>query len=163
MDRERQKDQEFCSSGENAPLAASVGALLLDLRNALRQAERCRLALRGLGYSQKHWQEIIKDVTPELRFALRPRVLDNIISRLESVGKPVPRQSLVRVLLKQEVGPLQRIQQAITVNLRGGILALYSGDRIGLAAWQEEPAQPQSARKAKEARNPKDHKDRIDL
>jgi hypothetical protein len=56
---------------------------------------------------------------------------------MESVGKPVPRQSLARVLLKQEVGPPQRIQQAITANLRGGILVLHSGDRVGLAAWQE--------------------------
>jgi hypothetical protein len=147
MDRERQKDQKF-SAGGNAPLAASVGALLLELRNALRQAERCRLALRSLGYSQKHWQEIIKDVTPELRFALRPSVLDSIVSRLESVGKPVPRQSLVRVLLKQEVGPPQRIQQAITANLRG-ILVLHSGDRIGLAAWQEEPEHLPSQRAGK--------------
>jgi len=149
MDRARQKDQK--STGESTPLAASVGALLLELRNALRQAERCRLALRSLGYSQKHWQEIIKDVTPELRFALRPRVLDSIVTRLESVGRPVPRPSLVRVLLKQEVGPLQRIQQAITANLRGGILVLHSGDRIGLAVWQKEGEQPQPEWKGEKA------------
>ena len=71
MVRERPKEAEVSLGSENAPLASNVGALLIDLRNALQQAERCRLALRDLGYSHERWQEIVKDVDPELRFGRR--------------------------------------------------------------------------------------------
>src|SRR5262249_43135416 len=98
MVKERRKVAEVFPRSGSAPLAANVGALLLDLRNALQQAERCRLALRDLGYTHERWQEIVKDVDPELRFVLRPQILDAIIIRLQSVGKPVKRQTLVRDL-----------------------------------------------------------------
>lgn len=121
----------------NAPLASNVGALLLDLRNALQQAERCRLALIALGYSQTRWQEIVKDVDPELRFVLRPQILDAIITRLQSIGEPVNRHDLVRDLNKQGAGIPQRIKQSITQNLRAGNLGLFPGNKIGLAEWKD--------------------------
>ena len=140
MVRERRKEPEaVCASGDG-PLAANVGALLLDLRNALQQAERCRLALRDLGYSQARWQEIVKDVDPELRFVLRPQLLDAIITRLQSVGQPVKRQTLVRDLNLQGVGLPQRIQQSITVHLRAGNLVLFPGKKVGLPAWKGKEA-----------------------
>jgi hypothetical protein len=119
----------------NAPLASNVGALLLDLRNALQQAERCRLALIGLGYSRTRWQEIVKDVDPELRFVLRPQILDAIITRLQSVGGPVERRQLVRDLIAQGAGVPQRIKQSISQNLRAGNLVLCAGNKVALPEW----------------------------
>jgi len=48
----------------NGTAAARVGPLLLDLSDALREVERCRIALKAMGYSQKRWQEIVNDVNP---------------------------------------------------------------------------------------------------
>jgi hypothetical protein len=141
MDKERRKEPQVCPGSGDAPLVASVGALLLDLRDALRQAERCRLALRRLGYSKKRWQEIVIDIDPELRFALRPQVLDAIITRLQSVGEPVNRQLLVRALNAQGAGISQRIRQSITVNLRAGNLILCQGNKIGLPGWKDKDEQ----------------------
>lgn len=128
--------QEVSLESGNAPLASNVGALLLDLRNALQQAERCRLALIALGYSQTRWQEIVKDVDPEMRFVLRPQILDAIITRLQSVGEPIERHELVRDLNTQGAGIPQRIKQSITQNLRSGNLILFPGSRIGLPEWK---------------------------
>lgn len=128
----------FSLESGNAALASNVGAVLLDLRNALQQAERCRLALKALGYSQARWQEIVRDVDPELRFALRPQILDAIVTHLQSVGEPVKRQALVRDLNAQGAGIPQRIKQSITQNLRAGNLTLYKGTRIGLPAWKDK-------------------------
>jgi hypothetical protein len=89
-----------------------------------------------MGYSQSRWQEIVKDVDPELRFLLRPQILDAIITRLQSIGEPVSRQLLVRDLNAQGAGVVQRIQQAITVNLRSGNLVLMPENEIGLLAWK---------------------------
>ena len=138
MVRERPKVAEVSLGSENTPLASNVGALLLDLRNALQQAERCRLALRDLGYSHERWQEIVKDVDPELRFVLRPQVLDAIVTYLQSIGKPVKRPTLIRSLNTQGAGTLQRIQQSITVHLRAGNLALFQGKKIGLPTWTDK-------------------------
>jgi|SRR5579859_2612251 len=137
MDREKRKVPELFFESVNAPLASNVGALLLDLRNALQQAERCRLALKALGYSQARWQEIVRDVNPELRFALRPQILDAIITHLQSVGAPVHRQELVRDLNAQGAGIPQRIKQSITQNLRSGYLMLYPGNKVGLPDWKK--------------------------
>ena len=137
MDREKRKVPEFFFESGNAPLASNVGALLLDLRNALQQAERCRLALKALGYSQARWQEIVRDVNPELRFALRPQILDAIITHLQSVGAPVHRQELVRDLNAQDAGIPQRIKQSITQNLRSGYLMLYPRNKVGLPDWKK--------------------------
>ncbi len=120
------------------PLAISVGPLLLDLHNALQRAERCRLALLSLGYSRKNWQEIVRDVNPELRFVLSPRLLDRAITYLESVGRPLSRKSLTRALHLQGAGTLQRIRQSITSNLRSGNLAHFPGYKVGLPAWKEK-------------------------
>jgi hypothetical protein len=57
MVRERRKGPEVSLGSGNSPLASNAGALLLDLRNALQLAERCRLALKALGYSQARWQD----------------------------------------------------------------------------------------------------------
>ena len=144
MDKKKGEETEVCCGSANSPRAASVGGVLLDLRNALRQAERCRLALRRMGYSQRRWQEIVKDVDPELRFVLRPQILDAIITRLQSIGEPVSRRLLVRDLNTQGAGVVQRIQQAITVNLRSGNLVLMPENKIGLPAWKTREAEQES-------------------
>jgi hypothetical protein len=134
--KERQKTPDIHFGSGDSPLASNVGALLLDLRNALQQAERCRLALKALGYSQTRWQEIVRDVDRDLRFVLRPQILDAIITHLQSVGGPVHRQELVRDLNAQGAGIPQRIKQSITQNLRAGNLMLYAGNKIGLPTWK---------------------------
>src|SRR5215467_2359520 len=122
----------------NGTAAARVGPLLLELSRALREIERCRITLKAMGFSQKRWQEIVNDVNPELRFVLRAQMLDPIVAYLKSVGKPVERNQLQRALYKQGAGPMQRIRQSITTNLRAGNLTLHSGNRIGLPAWKKK-------------------------
>ena len=127
--RKLQKLKQARVQGKSGqPIAISVGPILLDLHNALQRAERCRVALIGLGYSREHWQEIVRDVNPELRFVLSPRLLDKIIAYLESVGRPLSRKSLTRTLHLQGAGTLQRIRQSITVNLRSGNLAHFPSE-----------------------------------
>lgn len=118
--------------------AASVGPVLLTLSNALQQVERCRLVLQSMGYSQKRWQEIVNDVNPELRFVLQSQMLDPIIAYLKSVGKPVNRNKLAREVYAQAAGPMQRIRQSITTNLRSGKLTLHYGNKVGLPEWKEQ-------------------------
>ena len=120
----------------NASAAASVGPLLLTLCNALQEVERCRIALKAMGYPQNRWQEIVNDVNPELRFVLRSQMLDAIVAYLKSARKPVERNRLARALYAQGAGPMQRIRQSITTNLRIGNLTLYSGNKVGLPAWK---------------------------
>lgn len=142
MVRERSKQPKLkqgrVQSKSGQPLAISVGPLLLDLHDALHRAERCRLALLSLGYSREHWQEIVRDVNPELRFVLSPRLLDRTITYLESVGRPLSRKSLTRALHLQGAATLQRIRQSITSNLRSGNLAHFPGYKVGLPAWKEK-------------------------
>lgn len=116
--------------------AASVGPILLTLRNALQQVERCRIVLQSMGYPQKRWQEIVNDVNPELRFVLQSQMLDPIIAYLKSVGKPVNRNKLARDVYAQAAGPMQRIRQSITTNLRSGKLTLHYGNKVGLPEWK---------------------------
>jgi|SRR5689334_21788512 len=132
MVRERQKVPAVSLGSGDSPLASDVGALMLDLCNALQQAERCRLALKDMGYPQVRWQEIVRDVAPELRFIVRPQILDAVITHLQSVGEPVERQELTRDLNAQGAGIPQRIKQSITHGLRSGYLMLYPGNKIGL-------------------------------
>jgi hypothetical protein len=120
----------------NGTAAARVGPLLHTLSEALREVERCRIALKAMGYSQKRWQEIVNDVNPELRFVLRGQMLDPIVAYLKSVGKPVERNRLARALYAQAAGPIQRIRQSITMNLRVGNLTPHSGNKVGLPAWK---------------------------
>ncbi len=122
----------------NTRTAASVGALLLELRNALQQIQRCRLALKAMGYSQKRWQEIVNDVNPEHRFVLQSQMLDLIVAYLKSAGRPVGRKMLARELYAQAAGPIQRIRQSITLHLRAGTLTLHSGNKIGLPSWKNK-------------------------
>jgi len=142
MVRERSKQPELkqarVQGKSGQPLAISAGPLLLDLHDALYRAERCRLALLSLGYSREYWQEIVRDVNPELRFVLSPRLLDRTITYLESVGRPLSRKSLTRALHLQGAGALQRIRQSITSNLRSGNLAHFPGYKVGLPAWKEK-------------------------
>ncbi len=142
MVRERSKQPRFkqirLQSKSGQPIAISVGPLLVDLHSALQRAERCRVALLRLGYSREHWQEIVRDVNPELRFVLSPRLLDRTITYLESVGRPLSRKSLTRALHLQGAGTLQRIRQSITSNLRSGNLALFPGYKVGLPAWKKK-------------------------
>ncbi|HZI55510.1 MAG TPA: hypothetical protein VFF39_01980 [Verrucomicrobiae bacterium] len=90
-----------------------------------------------MGYPQKRWQEIVNDVNPELRFILQSQMLDPIIAYLKSVGKPVNKNTLARELYAQAAGPMQRIRQSITMNLRAGNLTHHSGNKVGLPAWKE--------------------------
>lgn len=113
-----------------------MGPLLLRLCNALQEVEHCRIALKAMGYPQNRWQEIVNDVNPELRFVLRSQMLDTIIAYLKSAGKPVEKNRLARTLYKQAAGPMQRIRQSITANLRIGNLTLHSGNKVGLPAWK---------------------------
>ena len=122
----------------NGSAAARIGPLLLALSNALRDVERCRIALKAMGFSHKRWQEIVNDVNPELRFVLRGQTLDAIVAYLKSVGKPVERNRLQRALYNQGAGPMQRIRQSITTNLRAGHLTLHSGSKIGLPSWKKK-------------------------
>jgi hypothetical protein len=109
-----------------------LGKILLELRNAIRRAEQCRLDLRRLGFSMRRWQEIVKDVDPALRFLVRPQVMDAIIIHLESAREPVSREVLVLALAEQGEGPPDRIRNAVTTNLRARKLVLHPDDKIGL-------------------------------
>jgi hypothetical protein len=122
----------------NASAAASVGPVLLTLRNALTEVERCRIALKAMGFPKNRWQEIVNDVNPELRFVLRNQMLDPIVAYLKSAGKPVERNRLARALYNQAAGPIQRIRQSITMNLRAGNLTLHSGNKVGLPSWKNK-------------------------
>lgn len=138
MARNRRKKLETDSPGTRHTVAARIGALLLDLSNAVRRAERCRRKLNDLGYSPRRWQEIVKEVNPELRFMVRPKMLDAIIACLRDAGEPVDREALVRQLNSQGAGALQRIRHSITGNLRSGDLAIYPGRKIGLPRWRKK-------------------------
>ena len=124
-DKDKSKDRAVRAAKTKHAPAQSVGAILLDLRSALRRAERCRLKLSRLGYSQQRWQEIVREVDPELRFMVRPKTLDAIVAYLRSEGKPVDRESLVTVLAAQRGGEARRIRQSVTANLHNQKLALY--------------------------------------
>jgi hypothetical protein len=134
----RKQSQISKQSTTGQTRVANIGPLLLELRDALRRAERCRITLFRMGYSQKRWLEIVNDVNPELRFVLQSQMLDPIITYLKSVGKPVDRNRLARELYAQAVGPIQRIRQSITINLRSGNLTLHSGNKVGLPAWKNK-------------------------
>ena len=95
-----------------------------------------------MGYSQKRWQEIVNDVNPELRFVLQSQMRDPIIAYLKSVGKPVNRNRLAREIYAQAVGPIQRIRQSITTNLRSGNLTLHFGNKVGLPGWNDKESEP---------------------
>jgi hypothetical protein len=142
MVRERSKQPEIkhtkVQGKPGQRFAISAGPILLELHNALQRAERCRVALLRLGYSREHWQEIVRDVNPELRFVLSPQLLDRSITYLESVGRPLSRKSLTRALHLQGAGTLQRIRQSITSNLRSGNLAHFPDYKVGLPAWKEK-------------------------
>lgn len=138
MVRGKRKEPKIDSWRTRTQLAARAGELLLDLRDALYRAKRCRIALTGLGYSSEQWQRIVKDIDPELRFMLRPQLFDSILVYLESVGKPVSKDAVVRALYAQSAGTPQRIRQSITLNLRCGNLRPYPGNRIGLPQWRDK-------------------------
>ncbi len=134
----RDSDNNVEDTTRPRPLAPCVGAVLLDLRNALRRVERCRRALSAAGYSRQRWQEIVNDVDPESRFMVGPKVLDAIISYIRSAREPVSKELLVHELSTQGAGPLRRIRQSITANLRNRKLVLYPGNKIGLPGWSKK-------------------------
>lgn len=133
--KKRPNKPEISRRGAVSPLASNIGVILLELHHALRTAERCRVTLRLMGYSEKRWEEIIREVNPELSFMLRPQILDAIITYLQSVGNPVSRKKLAKVLHSQGVGQLMRIRQTITANLRSKNLNLFDENKIGLPTW----------------------------
>src|SRR5438876_6234194 len=132
----RRKSQFVLQTGPHRRVA-KVGAVLLALRNAVRRAERCRRLLKQCGFSERRWQEIVKDVDPELRFMVRPQILDAIVAQLKSVGKPVGRKELERKLSAQGAGSFERIRQSITASLRSGKLALFGQEKIGMPEWKK--------------------------
>ena len=129
--RKPRRRQQACRS-------ARLGALLLKLHHGLRKVELCRRELKELGFSDRRWQEIVNDVNPEMRFAVRPRLLDAIVDFLESAAEPVPREVLTRELTAQGAGLLLRVRHSIATNLRNKSLALYPDDKIGLPEWKRD-------------------------
>ena len=123
---------------ESAGQSARIGKLLLDLHHALRRVERCRQTLKRLGFPDRRWQEIVNDVNPELRFALRPKLLDAMVDYLESAAEPVDREVLASELTAQGAGLLLRVRHSIAINVRNRRLALFPGDKIGLPEWKKE-------------------------
>jgi hypothetical protein len=77
----------------------------------------------------------VKDVDPELRFMVAPKMLDAIIIYLRSAGEPVGRQSLVQAVSGQTAATPRRIRQSITANLHSRNLVLCPDNKIGLPAW----------------------------
>jgi predicted XRE-type DNA-binding protein len=121
-------------SGKHEP--PRIGAVLLELRNALMRAERCRRFLEQQDFSQERWMEIVSDVDSDLRFMVRPQILDAIVKHLKNAGQPVRRRVLVRDLAVLKVSTLERVQQAITTSLRSRKLALFPNNSIGLPEWK---------------------------
>jgi hypothetical protein len=113
--------------GEN-----KFGALLLELRDALEKAARCRRELQDRGFPKRRWLEIVRDVDPHLRFMVRPQLLDSILIFLEDAGEPVNRESLVTELNAQEAGPRERVRQVIDQSVKSGKLVLHPDNKIGL-------------------------------
>jgi len=114
-----------------------IGAVLLKLRNALIRAERCRQVLNQQDFSHQRWMEIVTDVHPDLRFMVRPQILDAILKHLESADKPVSRAALARELAIQKVGTIERIRQCISTSLRTRKLALFPNNTVGLPQWKK--------------------------
>jgi hypothetical protein len=133
MVRGRRKEQEPAPRLGSCP-GAKIGTVLLDLHNAIRNAQRCRQALHALGISRKEWQEIVQDIDPDMRFLARPQVLDVIVALLEKARKPLDREALVRTLLLQGRSS-REVRDCIHGYLRNGSLTLYRGDKIGLRKW----------------------------
>lgn len=113
---------------------AKIGAVLLDLHDAMRRAQQCRQTLHALGISRKEWMEIVQDVDQDLRFMARPQALDVIVALLETAGKPLGREALVRALLMQG-GSSRQVRDLIHGYLHNKSLVLYRGDKIGLPEW----------------------------
>ncbi|HEY2362373.1 MAG TPA: hypothetical protein VGK36_14725 [Candidatus Angelobacter sp.] len=116
------------------PPGAKIGTVLLDLHDAIRNAQKCRQTLHALGISRKEWMEIVQDVDQDLRFLARPQLLDAIVALLEKAGKPLGREALVRALLVQG-GSSRQVRDCLHGYLRSGSLTLYRGDKIGLPEW----------------------------
>lgn len=133
MVRGRRKGLEPARRG-SCP-GAKIGAVLLDLRDAISSARQCRQTLNALGISRREWLAIVQDVDPELRFLARPQALDGIVALLEKAGEPLLREALVRKLLLQGAGSSRQIRNCIHVCLRTGILTGHLGDKIGLPEW----------------------------
>lgn len=111
-----------------------IGPVLLDLHDAIRNAQQCRQTLHARGISRKEWLDLVEDVDPDMRFLARPRLLDVIVSLLEKAGKPLGREALVRTLLVQG-GSSRQVRYSIQGYLDNGSLTLYRGDKIGLPEW----------------------------
>jgi hypothetical protein len=133
MVRGRRKDPEPAPRSGPCP-GAKIGTVLLDLRDAIRHAQQCRLALHALGISRKEWQEIVQDVDPDMRFLARPQMLDEIVALLDKAGEPLDREALIRTLLMQGRSSRQ-VRFCIQGYLRNGSLVLYRGNKIGLPEW----------------------------
>jgi hypothetical protein len=137
MVRSKRSEKQLLQQERRPCQAAKIGAVLLALEDVIHRAERCRQKLKRFGFSQRRWQEIVNDVEPDLRFLVRPKILDTIINYLHGTGKPMKREVLVRQLTAQGAGHPRRIRQSITNNLRNRNLALYSKSEIGLPEWKK--------------------------
>jgi hypothetical protein len=114
-----------------------IGDTLLKFRNALIRAKKCRRVLVQQDFSQERWMEIVAEVEAELRFIVRPDLLDAVVQHLLKAGKPITRRAVVRDLVQQRVGGAERIRQSITLGLRSGELTLFPGKMIGISRWKE--------------------------
>jgi hypothetical protein len=135
MTRGKRGEPESWREQARPVAAVKVGSVLLELRDVLRRAEKCRQTLCAVGYSRKQWQDLVNSVAPELRFIVRPQILDVIKIYLRSVGEPVSRETLVNEVNAQGAGSIQRIRSCVTTGLRSRSLTLFPGNKIGLPKW----------------------------
>ena len=111
MVRGRRKLEPAARPGPCA--GTKIGAVLLDLHDAIRNAQQCRQTLHALGISRREWLELVEDVDPDMRFLARPRLLDVIVVLLEKAGKPLGREELVQTLLMQGGGSSRQVRYSI--------------------------------------------------
>lgn len=123
------------------PASPKLGRVLLDLRNGLRQVERCRRALKSMGFPKSRWIEIVQAVSPELRFAANPSMMDAIIVHLEAAGEPMGRENLVYELRTRGAGQMEHVRRCITAGLRRETLVLLPGNKIALSRWMKRRTQ----------------------
>ena len=80
--------------------------------------------------------EIAAEVEAELRFIVRPDLLDAVVQHLLKAGKPITRRAVVRDLVQQKVATAERVRQTITLGLRSGQLTSFPHKTIGLPQWE---------------------------
>lgn len=132
--------------GEVEWQTSRIGEKLLELRDAVRKAEDCRRYLASYGLSQKRWHEIAADVDPHLRFMVRPQLRDDIVTYLDSLGKPADLNRLVTDLHARGAGTVERIRQVIRLSLQSGRLERNPDNSISLPEARSDEFKKRSER-----------------